>query len=63
MNLHDFDKMREGMREGARLNALENARNLLNMRILNPSQIAQATNLSVEQVLALQNQTAASPSG
>ena len=59
MNLHDFDKMREG----ARLNALENARNLLNMKLGTPAQIAQATNLSLEQVLALQNQTAASPSG
>ena len=57
MNLHDFDKMREGMR----LASLENARNLLKMKILNATQIAQATNLSIEQVMELQNQTVAVP--
>lgn len=58
MNLHDRDKIREGMREGARMNALENAKNLLKMKILNTTQIAQATNLSIEQVMELQKQAA-----
>ena len=39
--------------EGARNNALQNARNLLEMKLLSIEQIAQATGLSIEEVQSL----------
>ena len=45
----------EGLSEGARQNAVENAKNLLKMNVLSPEQIAQAVGLSVEEVASLRN--------
>ena len=60
MNLHDRDIMRvakrEGIAQGAHDNAVQNTRNLLAMNILTPEQIAQATGLPLEEVLALQKE-------
>ena len=60
VNLHDFDIRREakkeGLEEGARETALQNARNFLAMNILTPEQIAQGTGLTVEEVLSLKNE-------
>ena len=42
-----------GIAEGKKENAVETARNLLKLNILTDSQIAQATQLTVEQVVAL----------
>ena len=43
----------EGEKRGKKENAVETARNLLKLNILTDSQIAQATQLTVEQVVAL----------
>ena len=43
----------EGRKEGIHEKAIESARNLLAMNILTPEQIAQATGLSLEEVLSL----------
>ena len=60
VNLHDFDirreALKEGREEGARETALKNARNLLKMNLGNPEQIAQATGLTLDEVLALQKE-------
>ena len=45
----------EGLSEGARQKAVENAKNLLKMNVLSPEQIAQAVGLSVEEVSGLRN--------
>ncbi len=45
-----------GIAEGKRDNALQNARNLLIMNILSIEQIPQATQLSVDEVLQLQEE-------
>ena len=59
MNLHDFDIMteakEEGLAEGARQKAVENARNALAMN-LTAEQTAQITGLPLEQVLELQKE-------
>ena len=43
-----------GREEGARENAIANAKNLLLMNLLTPEQISQAVSLPLEQVLELQ---------
>ncbi|MBQ4013877.1 MAG: Rpn family recombination-promoting nuclease/putative transposase [Treponema sp.] len=62
MNLHDFDIMteakEEGIAEGARQKAVENARNALAMN-LTAEQAAQITGLPIEQVLELQKELSA----
>ena len=45
----------EGLSEGARQNAVENAKNLLRMNVLPPEQIAKAIGLSVEDVVSLRD--------
>ena len=59
MNLHDFDIMteakEEGLAEGARQKAVENARNALAMN-LTAEQAAQITGLPLDQVLELQKE-------
>ena len=59
MNLHDFDIMteakEEGLAEGARQKAVENARNALAMN-LTAEQTAQITGLPLDQVLELQKE-------
>ena len=64
MNLHDFDIMteakEEGLAEGARKKAVENARNALAMN-LSAEQAAQITGLPLEQALDLQKGMAAQP--
>lgn len=47
-----------GIAEGKRDNALQNARNLLCMKLGSVEQIAQATQLSVDEVLQLQEELA-----
>ena len=47
---------KEGIAQGAHDKAVESARNLLAMNILTPEQIAQATGLPLEAVLALQKE-------
>ena len=42
--------------EGARENAIANAKNLLLMNLLTPEQISQAVSLPLEQVLELQKE-------
>ena len=42
-----------GIAEGKKENAIETAKNLLKLNILTDSQIAQATQLTVEQVVSL----------
>ena len=64
VNLHERDIRVEaerngivkGIAQGAHDNAVQNTRNLLAMNILTPEQIAQATGLSLEEVLALQKE-------
>ena len=51
---YDFDA---GMEKGARQRALASARQLLAMQLLTPEQIAQAVQLPLEQVIALQSTT------
>ena len=46
----------DGKEEGAHENALKNARNLLKMNLLTLEQIAQATELPLQEVLRLQNE-------
>ncbi|MDD7417726.1 MAG: Rpn family recombination-promoting nuclease/putative transposase [Treponemataceae bacterium] len=48
------DGKEAGLEQGAHDNAVQNTRNLLAMNILTPEQIAQATGLPLEEVLALQ---------
>ena len=48
--------LREGRAEGARENALQSALNLLKMNLGTPEQIAQATGLSLDEVLTLQKE-------
>ena len=55
MNLHDFDIMTEAAEE----KAMETARNLLKMNVGTCEQIAQCTGLSLEQVMELQQESAA----
>ena len=59
MNLHDFDIMteakEEGLAEGARQKAVEDARNMLNLQVGTIEQIAQITGLSLKKVLKLKN--------
>ena len=51
---YDFENGKEqGLAEGARQKAIETARNLLAMNILTPEQIAQASNMPLDEVLAL----------
>ena len=54
MNLHDRDiqraAKREGIAEGTRQKAVETARNLLKMKLLTTTQIAQATSLTLEEI-------------
>jgi hypothetical protein len=45
----------DGKEEGARETALKNARNLLQMNLLTPEQIALATELPLQEILALKN--------
>ena len=47
---------REGREEGAKANAIANAKNFLRMNIGSPEQIAQGTSLPLEQVLALKEE-------
>ena len=47
------EERQEGEARGAYNKAVSTARNLLSMKILSVQQIAQATNLSVEEVAAL----------
>ena len=61
MNLHDRDMMKIGERKGARQNAVENARNMLSLKVGTPAQISQITGLSIEQILELQKELAAEP--
>ena len=64
VNLHERDIRVEaerngivkGIAQGAHDKAVESARNLLAMNILTPEQIAQATGLPLEEVLALQKE-------
>ena len=51
-----FDR---GITQGARQNAIANARNLLCMNLLTPEQISKAVALPLEQVLALKEELAA----
>ena len=51
----------DGIEEGMQRKAVEAARNLLAMNVLTPEQIAQAEDLPLEQVLALQKELAADP--
>ncbi|MBQ3836184.1 MAG: hypothetical protein II814_03545, partial [Treponema sp.] len=60
-NLHDRDMMKIGERKGARQNAVENARNMLSLKVGTPAQISQITGLSIEQILELQKELAAEP--
>ena len=56
---HRFNEGKEvGIAEGERKNALQNARNLLCMKLGSVEQIAQATQLSVDEVLQLQEELA-----
>ena len=54
MNLHDFDIMteakEEGLAEGARKNAVENATNLIKMKVGTLEQISQATGVPMEEL-------------
>jgi hypothetical protein len=50
------DGVAEGRENGSRDRALSAARNLLQMNILSPEQIAKATNLPIEEVLTLQKE-------
>ena len=58
MNLHDRDIQRAakkegiavGIEQGTRQKAVETARNLLKMKLLTTTQIAQATNLTLEEI-------------
>lgn len=45
----------QGLEEGAKKKAIEDARNLLKMNVLTIKQIASAINLSVEEVTALRD--------
>jgi predicted transposase YdaD len=53
MNLHDRDIQRAAKKEGAQEKAVETARNLLKMKLLTTTQIAQATSLTLEEVQKL----------
>ena len=56
---HRFNEGKEvGIAEGERKNALQNARNLLYMKLGSVEQIAQATQLSVDEVVHLQKEMA-----
>ncbi len=46
----------EGRAEGIHSNAIENAKNLIKMKVLSNEQIAQATGLSVEEVQKLSSE-------
>ena len=63
MNLHDRDitrmAKREGIEEGARNKAIENAKNFLKMKLLTVEQIAQGTGLKVSEVQELAEEIAA----
>ena len=48
----------EGREEGARENAIANAKNLLLMNLLTPKQISQAVSLPLDEVLALKEELA-----
>ena len=54
MNLHDFDIMteakEEGLAEGARQNAVENATNLIKMKVGTLEQISQATGVPMQEL-------------
>ena len=65
--LYEFDKelyekdirqegFDEGIAQGAHENAVENARNLISMNLGTTEQIAQATGLSLEEVLAIKEE-------
>ena len=47
----------EGLKEGARANAIANAKNLLSLNKLSADEIAQCCSLPLEQVLALKEET------
>ena len=51
----------KGIAEGETYKANETAKNLINMKLLTPEQISQATNLSVEKVLAIKKNIEQSP--
>ncbi|MBQ6029316.1 MAG: hypothetical protein IJL24_07320, partial [Treponema sp.] len=61
MNLHDRDMMKIGERKGAQEKAVEDARNMLSLKVGTPAQISQITGLSLEQILELQEELAAEP--
>ena len=50
----------EGIEQGTLQTKIETARNLLNMKILSPEQIAQSTGLTLEQVKTLESQSCSS---
>ncbi|MBP5446769.1 MAG: hypothetical protein J6X95_01505, partial [Treponema sp.] len=50
-----------GIAEGESKKAVEDARNMLNLKVGTPAQISQITGLSMEQVLELQKELAAEP--
>ena len=62
MNLHDRDIMRiakkEGHAQGAHDAKVEAAHNLLTMNLGTPEQIVQITGLSLEEVMALKEESA-----
>ena len=60
MNLHDRDIRKEGMKLGARQNAIENAKKMLADN-LSPEKISQYSGLSLDQVQELAKQLAAQP--
>ena len=50
---YDRNRRQEGYEEGTQQTRIETARNLLNMNILTPEQISQASGLSIDEILAL----------
>ncbi len=62
MNLHDYDLIQlgkregreEGLSQGRHDTQIETARKLLSMNVLSVEQISQASSLTVEEVLDLQ---------
>ena len=53
---YDETLRNDGRIEGARENAIANAKNLLRMNLGSPEQIAQGTSLPLEQVIALKEE-------
>ena len=58
MNLHDRDKIKEGMKLGAQQKAIENAKTMLADN-LSPEKISQYSGLPLEQVQELADKLAA----